>query len=194
MRSDEWEETFRTVDRLVRARYPAKTVGTVYGPDDVVQDVMVRAWRYRETTNTVPSGSLLATMVDRTIVDVLRKHGPMDKHRRPRPVLDPVKAGYPDVETVLATVRSRKTDMTTVVDRIVVTAAMVDRLPPRERYVVVRSAYGYSHAEIAETLGVSESRVSQILASAQQKLRSYQEDQHAHRVDRHQDVLVRGCV
>ena len=50
---------------------------------------------------------------------------------------------------------------------------LLEYLPPRERAVLVlREAFGYSHAEIAETLGTSEAGSQQALARARGHLRS----------------------
>jgi RNA polymerase sigma-70 factor (ECF subfamily) len=134
------------VPRMVRL---AALISPYSAPDDVVQDALIRAWRYRGTYDA-RLGSVSAWLLGIVANEARRA---ARRHRAPIAAQPP--APRPSVE-----------------DRLDIDAA-VRRLPPRQRLAV--DCFYYAHLSIAETAAVmecSEGTVKSTLADARERLRS----------------------
>lgn len=116
-------------------------------PDDVVQEALIRAWRYRGSYNARLGA--VSTWLMTIVANEARR-----AHRRPVPLpVRPANARSP------------------VEDRLDVEAA-VKRLPPRQRLAV--DCFYYADLSISETasvMGCSEGTVKSTLADARERLR-----------------------
>jgi RNA polymerase sigma-70 factor (ECF subfamily) len=124
--------------------------------EDVVQDVLLEAFRKHHHNGAIPAGGLLRRMVTLRSIDRLRRR------RAARRIDDLTIAGAGEApDQVLQEMEQ--------VDRL---REAIGRLPQREAACfLLRHAEGMSYSEIAETLGTSSSAVSTAIHKAKTKLR-----------------------
>jgi RNA polymerase sigma-19 factor, ECF subfamily len=135
----------------------------VHAPDiaeEIVQDVFANLWRTRATLRIDTSlRAWLFTSVRNRSLNHIRRAAP--EH--------PIE---PEIAVALATRSTPETDLEArrAIERV---RAAISALPPRSREtVVLRWIHGLSHAEIAETMGVSKKAVENNLTRAIRSLRS----------------------
>ncbi|MHB8866857.1 MAG: RNA polymerase sigma factor [Pirellulaceae bacterium] len=123
---------------------------------DVVQDVLLEAFRKHDDNGTIPAGGLLRRMVTLRAIDRLRR-------RRPARRIDDlaVVSGGDAPDCAI--------QQTEQMDRL---RQAIGRLPQREaECFLLRYAEGMSYGDIAEMLGTSPSAVSTATHKARTKLR-----------------------
>jgi RNA polymerase sigma-70 factor (ECF subfamily) len=124
--------------------------------EDVVQDVLVEAYRKHQANGTVPEVALLRRMATLRAIDRLRQR------RR----LEPIEASS---ISDLTTAPDRATEREEQADRL---RRLIAQLPPRQsKCFVLRHIEGMTHREVAEALGISVSAVSTATYKARSKLR-----------------------
>lgn len=172
---DPWATVLAEIAALVRRRFWPLANNPAYEAADLVQDVAVQAWRWARDVGRGerPSPALLATIVDRALVDALRHHGPRSRRgvrRRRLPLPDDPPGlrhgmfhGMPGV--------AEHGDVAEAATARLMAADRLHRLPARTRAVLGALGAGYRQTEVAALLGVSASRVSQIAAAARARAR-----------------------
>lgn len=131
--------------------------------DDLVQETMLKAVRSWETFR---SQSQFKTWLFRIMINAFR-----DRLRKQKRVDEHVELGVNAKEP--ASDVSKVVDATAEASELGdVVAALVARLPGRQREVIVLSAYqSLSSSEIAEALGISVANVHSTLSTARKKLK-----------------------
>lgn len=131
-----------------------RILGQPAAAEDMVQDVFVRLIeRIGSYRGDAPFGAWLKRMTSNAVIDQLR-------HRRYREV------GDEDSVAAAATTEIKP-------DATIDAWALLQRLSPRSRAIVVLSQWeGYTHQELAQRFGQSESWSKSILARAMQQLKS----------------------
>jgi RNA polymerase sigma-70 factor (ECF subfamily) len=124
--------------------------------EDVVQDVLLEAYRKHQENGAVPVGGLLRRMVTFRAIDRLRRR------RRAEPIEDATIAGFGEAPD-RAIQREEQVDLL---------RHAIGRLPQREaECFLLRYVEGMSNEEIAKTLGTNSSVISTALHRARAKLR-----------------------
>ena len=113
---------------------------------DVAQESLIRAWR---ALPRFRGDAKLSTWLYRITVNTAWTHKQRARRYRVAPLEDyldvaaPLGSGHPEVAAETLELRGRL-------------RAALDRLPAAQRKVVVmKDVYGWSHAEIAESMGIS---------------------------------------
>lgn len=138
-----------------------RMVGDPHLAADVAQESLIRAWR---ALPRFRGDSRLSTWLYRITVNTAHTHRKRAR-RHAGPSLDefhelpaPEDASHPVFAGEILEIRDRL-------------RTALDRLPPGQREVVVlKDIYGWSHAEIAETIGISETAAKVRLHRARAKL------------------------
>jgi len=123
-----------------------RLVGDPHMASDVAQDSLIRAWR---ALPRFRGDAKLSTWLYRITVNTAWTHKQRARRYRVAPIEDylevaaPLGPGHPEVAAETLELRGRL-------------RAALDRLPAAQRKVVVmKDVYGWSHAEIAESMGIS---------------------------------------
>ena len=155
-----------------------RVLGEVAAAEDVVQDVFVRLFdNVRSFRGDAPFGAWLRRLVANATVDELRRRQwlLLDPEALPEPVASPALTGLAEEQ--------------------IEAWQMLMRLSPRARAVLVlHEVEGYTHRELAELFGQSESYSKSILARAIRRLQSGsgadEEDVERHERDRAQSEFA----
>lgn len=133
-------EVYREYARLVHS-VARRVVGSSALADEVVQETFVKAWRAAATFDAARDPApWLATIAKRTAIDVVRR----EKASRRQPLGEDDSASMGSLDPDL----ERSDDIWAV-------RQAVDQLPADERDVVrLQHLEGFSHDEVAATLGV----------------------------------------
>jgi len=123
-----------------------RLVGDPHMASDVAQESLIRAWR---ALPRFRGDAKLSTWLYRITVNTAWTHKQRARRYRVAPLEDyldvaaPLGSGHPEVAAETLELRGRL-------------RAALDRLPAAQRKVVVmKDVYGWSHAEIAESMGIS---------------------------------------
>ena len=136
-----------------------RILGETAAAEDIVQDVFLRLMtRMRGFRGDAPFGAWLKRLTVNATIDVVRRN------RR---------YGSDDAEAVLAATAAVHVDGDDAVDAW----SLLQRLPARARAVVLlHEVEGYTHKELAELFGQSESYSKSILARALKRLETMTND------------------
>lgn len=125
--------------------------------EDVVQDVLLEAYRNHQENGKVPPGGLLRRMATFRAIDRLRRR----------------KRGQPINDVTMVRFGETPDRMIQDMEQAERLRQAISRLPQRQaECFVLRYVEGLSCADIAETLGMSSSSVSTALHKARMKLRT----------------------
>ena len=123
-----------------------RLVGDPHLASDVAQEALIRAW---QALPKFRGDAKLSTWLHRITVNTAWTHKQRAHRHRSTPIDDyrevaaPMGADHPEVAGETLELRGRL-------------RAVLDRLPDSQREVVVlKDIYGWSHAEIAESMGIS---------------------------------------
>jgi RNA polymerase sigma-70 factor (ECF subfamily) len=123
-----------------------RLVGDPHLASDVAQEALIRAW---QALPKFRGDAKLSTWLHRITVNTAWTHKQRARRHRSTPIDDyrevaaPMGADHPEVAGETLELRGRL-------------RAVLDRLPDSQREVVVlKDIYGWSHAEIAESMGIS---------------------------------------
>ncbi|MGE0029046.1 MAG: RNA polymerase subunit sigma-70 [Thermoleophilia bacterium] len=152
-------------ERLHRHCY--RMLGSLHDADDAHQELMLRAWRgiggYRPQR---PFGAWLTRIATNVCLRIIET-----RQRTPAPSPDAHLDPYPDALLGMA---PQQDPHAVVVEREQIGLAMIaamQLLPPRQRVaVLLRDVLGYSAAETADQLGVSEAAANSALQRARERL------------------------
>jgi RNA polymerase sigma-70 factor (ECF subfamily) len=155
-----------------------RVLGETAAAEDVVQDVFVRLFdNVRSFRGDAPFGAWLRRLVANATIDELRRRQwlLLDPEGLPEPVAGPALTGLAEEQ--------------------IEAWQLLMRLSPRARAVLVlHEVEGYTHRELAELFGQSESYSKSILARAIHRLqsgaRAEEEDVEGHERDRAQSEFV----
>jgi RNA polymerase sigma factor (sigma-70 family) len=160
-------------DRNRLASLAYRLLGSAADAEDAVQETFLR-WQAADRSRITTPEAWLAKVVTNLALDQLRSAAARREHaageRLPEPLLD----GDPMLGPA-DTVEQRESVTLAVL-------LLLQRLPPMQRAVyVLREAFSYSHAEIAEMLDITESASQQHIHRARDRIAA---GRHAHHVDR----------
>lgn len=123
-----------------------RLVGDPHLASDVAQETMIRAWR---ALPNFRGDAKLSTWLHRITVNTAWTHKKRAKRHQGASIEDqlelaaPMDSAHPEVAGEIMELRGRLRDA-------------LDRLPGSQREVVVmKDVYGWSHAEIADAMGIS---------------------------------------
>jgi len=123
-----------------------RLVGDPHLASDVAQEALIRAW---QALPKFRGDAKLSTWLHRITVNTAWTHKQRARRHRSTPIDDyrevaaPMGADHPEVAGETLELRGRL-------------RAVLDRLPDSQREVVVlKDIYGWSHADIAESMGIS---------------------------------------
>lgn len=143
-------------DRLLRIA--ARIVGGRSDAEDVVQDAWLR-WNRTDRSTVRNAPAFLCLTTARLSVGVVQSA--RVRHRDASEL--PIAAPEPDGDPAIAVERGDGLRYAIV--------RLVERLSPRERAAyVLREAFGYSHREIGDLLGLTESNARQVIRRARIRL------------------------
>lgn len=138
-----------------------RLVGDPHMASDVAQEALIRAWR---ALAGFRGDARLSTWLYRITVNVAWTYRERSKRYRGTPIDEhtelaaPIGRDHPEVAGETLDLRARLRDA-------------LDRLPDGQREVVVmKDVYGWSHAEIADTMGISVTAAKVRLHRARSKL------------------------
>jgi RNA polymerase sigma-70 factor (ECF subfamily) len=149
----------RTYNEIVDAhadslyRYLLKNMRSQADAEDAMQIVFARLWEHRTEVDVKRVKSWLFTVGHRVMIDAFRKHKPTT------PVL-PIHLG--------SRAEEERWDMQEILDRALSHLSTVQR-----QLVTLRDYEGYSYAEMAKMVNLTESQVKVYLFRARKKMRSF---------------------
>lgn len=155
-------ETFNklVLDQLPRMQqFAIRLTGDPDVAEEIMQEAMVRATRRRRTFR---GESRFSTWLMRIVINAFRDHLAASRHAQ-----SPLPEGLPDPRGDDPSRTAAAADLGDMVAR------MVSALPPRQREVLVLSAYEQlAPSEIGGVLGITEQNVRTNLHHARQRLRN----------------------
>jgi len=158
-----------------------RMLGTVADAEDIVQDAFIR-WQGASDTDVRSPRAFLVTIVSRLCINQLQSgHAKRERYVGewlPEPIVtDPGSDAF----------RIAQVDESVSMAMLL----LLERLTPAERAVfVLNEVFGYTHAEIAATLGLAETNCRQLLSRARRHVQAGRPRFRASRREHH-DLLER---